>query len=75
MLIVRMFPSWNGTGSSSFSSSDRLIQLLHSGFHTKQEHFTLSSAPGQHFFTTLKSHKVLLTGHWTTMASFVIQFS
>ena len=25
-------------------------------FHTKQQRFTLSSAPADHFFTTLKSH-------------------
>ena len=45
----------------SFSSSDMLVQnyVTHDGFHTKQQHFTLSSAPAQRVFLTLKSHKVV----------------
>jgi len=41
-------------------------------FHTKQQHFTLSSAL---LFTTLKSHEALHTGHSRTMASFVTSYT
>jgi len=37
-------------------------------------HFTLSIAPAHHFFTTLKSHEAVQTGHWRTMASLVTPF-
>ena len=56
------------------SSSDGLVQkwLFHDGFHTKQQHFTLRSAP-----VTLKSHEVevVQNSHWRTMASFAMPFS
>ena len=64
--------------SSSSSSSDRLVQKLWfylNGFLTKQQHFTLSSAPAHHFSTSLKSRKALQTGHWRTMAVFATPFS
>jgi len=53
----------------SFSSSDRLVQncVTSSHFCTKQQHFTMSSAPAHCF---LKFHQVVQTGHWRTMASF-----
>jgi len=37
--------------------------LVHNDFCTKQQHFALSSAPDHCFFTTLKSHEALRTGH------------
>ena len=56
-----------------FASSK--LWLFHDGFHTKQQHFTLSSAPAHWFFSTLKSHMVVWTSHWRTMASLEMQFS
>jgi len=34
-----------------------------SGFHTKQQHFPLSSAPAHCFLACLKSHEVVRTTH------------
>ena len=48
--------------------------LLHDGFHTKQQHFPLNSAPANRFFTGLESHEVVRTAHWRTMASFATPF-
>ena len=56
-----------------FASSK--LWLFHDGFHKKQQHFTPSSAPARCFFSTLKSHKVVWTSHWRTMASLEMQFS
>jgi len=53
----------------------KIVWLFHDGFHTKRQHFTLSSAPTHYFFTTLKSPEVLWTHHWWTMASFAMPFS
>jgi len=44
-------------------------------FSHKTAAFTLSSVPAHHFFTTLKSHEAVQTGHWKTMASLAIPFS
>jgi len=60
------------------SSSDGLVQncvTLSQWISHKTAEFTLSSAPTDHFFTTLKSHKAVWTGHWRTMASLVTPFS
>ena len=44
--------------TTAIPSSEGLVQncMTHDVFHTKQQHFTPSSAPAHHFFTTLKSH-------------------
>jgi len=47
-------------------ASLKIAWLFHSGFCTKQQHFTLSSAPAHRFFTTLKPHRVVIMGHWRT---------
>ena len=44
------------------------------GFRTKQQHFSLSSAPAHRFFPVLKSHKAIRTAHGRTMASFTTPF-
>jgi len=62
----------------SSSLSDELLRnkvTLDDGFLTKQQRFTLSSAPAHRFFATLKSHEAVQTGHWRTMASFTMPFS
>ena len=48
------------------SSSDGLFQNC-GGFHTLQQHLTLSSASAHCVFTTLRSHKPLQIGHWRTI--------
>ena len=60
----------------SSSSADGLVQncvTLSWWFSHKKQHFTLSCVPSM--FITLKSHKVLQTSHWRTMASLVMPFS
>jgi len=47
--------------SSSSSSSDGLHNSF--SFHTKQQHFSLSSALAHHFFPGLKSHEAIRTAH------------
>jgi len=49
--------------------------LFHDGFRTKQQHFSLSSAPAHRFFPGLKSREAIRTAHWRTMASFRRHFS
>ena len=54
------------------SSSDRLAQYcvnLSRWFTHEKQHFILSSARPHRFFTTSKSHKVLVATHLKTMAS------
>ena len=52
----------------------KIVWLFHDGFCAKQQHFTLSSAPAYRF-SQLKSHEVVWTSQWRTMASFVMPFS
>ena len=49
---------------------------FHDGFHTKQQDFSLSSAPAHHFFTTWQSHAHgSSTSRWRIIASFAMLFS
>jgi len=48
--------------------------FFHDGFRTKQQHFSLSSAPAHRIFPGLKSHGAIRTAYWRTMASFMTPF-
>jgi len=50
-------------------ASSNIAWTSHGGLHTKQQHFTVSSAPSHRFFTTSKSRKAFVATHSKTMAS------
>ena len=61
----------------SFFFFRRASSNLHdsfTGFRTKQQHFSLSSAPAHRFFPCSKLHEAIRTTHWGTMASFTMPF-
>ena len=44
-------------------ASSNLRESFHDGFRTKQQHFSLSSAPAHRLFPGLKSHEAIRTAH------------